>query len=151
MEQELAPGREVWVKMPYGEFVIEPRGRIALFAGGTGITAFTAFLEQLSAQDACRVVVAYGARSDALLIYKGLVERSSTRSGLIRALYFLEHTSDTSAVPGRVAVGPVWPELDRPLETSYFIAGPPLMITALESELRSRGVPSDAIHVDAWE
>src|SRR6476469_4200804 len=50
MEAGLVPGREVWVKMPYGHFIIEPRGEVVLLAGGTGITAFTAFLEQLGGE-----------------------------------------------------------------------------------------------------
>ena len=48
MERELAVGREVWVKLPYGEFVIDPTRDAVLFAGGTGVTAFTAFLQSLT-------------------------------------------------------------------------------------------------------
>ena len=35
--------------MPYGDFVVDGRADVVLFAGGTGITAFTAFLEGLTA------------------------------------------------------------------------------------------------------
>ena len=35
MESDLAEGREVWIKMPYGDFVIEGPRDIVLFAGGT--------------------------------------------------------------------------------------------------------------------
>ena len=45
MERELAPGRTAWVKLPYGDFVVDPGSDAVLFAGGTGITAFTAFLQ----------------------------------------------------------------------------------------------------------
>ena len=34
--------------MPYGDFVIDGAADVVLFAGGTGITAFTAFLEDLT-------------------------------------------------------------------------------------------------------
>jgi len=44
MERELAPGVNVWVKLPYGEFVVDPSRDAVLFAGGPGVTAFTAFL-----------------------------------------------------------------------------------------------------------
>ena len=44
MERELAAGGRAWVKLPYGEFVVDPARDAVLFAGGTGITAFTAFL-----------------------------------------------------------------------------------------------------------
>ena len=49
MERTLAPGVDVWVKLPYGEFVVDMERDAVLFAGGTGVTAFTAFLQSLSA------------------------------------------------------------------------------------------------------
>ena len=49
MEAELCPGREVWIKLPYGEFTVNPESNACLLAGGTGITAFTAFLSGLPA------------------------------------------------------------------------------------------------------
>ena len=37
-KRELSEGAEVWVKMPYGDFVVTGED-VVLFAGGTGITA----------------------------------------------------------------------------------------------------------------
>ena len=51
MERDLSEGRSVWIKMPYGDFVIENDRDVVLFAGGTGITGFTAFLESLTPDD----------------------------------------------------------------------------------------------------
>jgi ferredoxin-NADP reductase len=151
MEQQLARGREVWVKMPYGEFVIEPRGEVVLIAGGTGITAFTAFLQQLSPSDPCSVLLAYGARHPGLLVYREVVESCIARNRSVAALYFVEQNTDTRAIGGRVAVEPVWARVRSPLKASYFIAGPPLMLRNVEAELLLRNVPPDAIHIDAWE
>jgi ferredoxin-NADP reductase len=151
METELVPGRGVWVKMPYGEFIIHPQGEIVLLAGGTGITAFTAFLQQLSGNEPCTVLLAYGARHDRLLIYRDLVERCAARSPVLKRLYFVEQSTDTMAVAGRVAVDPLWSLLQRPEKASYFIAGPPLMLKSLEADLRARHVRPEAIHIDAWE
>src|SRR5262245_19686731 len=39
METELVEGRDLWIKMPYGDFVVNPHSDAVLFAGGTGITA----------------------------------------------------------------------------------------------------------------
>src|SRR5215211_4135745 len=50
MQHELVEGAEVWIKMPYGEFVIDSDADVVLFAGGTGVTAFTAFIENLTPQ-----------------------------------------------------------------------------------------------------
>jgi ferredoxin-NADP reductase len=49
MESELHPGAEVWVKLPYGEFIVGTGTSVCLLAGGTGVTAFTAFLAGLGA------------------------------------------------------------------------------------------------------
>lgn len=40
MENDLHEGMLVWVKLPYGDFVIRDNGDVVLLAGGTGITAF---------------------------------------------------------------------------------------------------------------
>src|ERR1035438_8343115 len=50
MEQVLKVGGEVWVKLPYGDFVIDGSNDAVLLAGGTGISAFTAFLQSLTPQ-----------------------------------------------------------------------------------------------------
>jgi ferredoxin-NADP reductase len=63
MEGQLVEGRHTSVKMPYGDSVIDSKSDVVLFAGGTGITAFTAFLEDLSPETQQSVVLAYGARS----------------------------------------------------------------------------------------
>ena len=52
MERELVEGQQVWIKMPYGDFVIGGGADVVLFAGGTGISAFTAYLESLPQADA---------------------------------------------------------------------------------------------------
>ena len=67
-------GREVWVKLPYGEFVVDASRDAVLFAGGTGVTAFTAFLQSLEAETAPRVLLFYGARTPELFIYGPLAE-----------------------------------------------------------------------------
>src|SRR3977135_2011757 len=59
MESDLVEGRQVWIKMPYGDFVIDSRADVVLFAGGTGITAFTAFLEGLTPDDHQSITLAY--------------------------------------------------------------------------------------------
>ncbi len=78
MERELAPGGSAWVKLPYGEFVVDPARDAVLFAGGTGITAFTAFLQSLTPDRAARVLLFYGARTPDLFVY-GPLARARAR------------------------------------------------------------------------
>jgi len=154
MESELVEGRELWIKMPYGDFVVDGRSDVVLFAGGTGITAFTAFLEGLTHADDHSITLAYGARAANLLIYRDVVERCARRLPSLQVAYFLEHAgeNDPPAVnTGRVSVAAVWPRLRRPMATSYYIAGPPPMLQTIGDDLRARNVAPEAIHIDAWE
>ncbi len=160
MESEIAEGRQVWIKMPYGDFVVDGRTDVALFAGGTGITAFIAFLESLMPAPPQSVTLAYGARTSRLLVYRDIVERCAQRLPALDVSYFVEHDGETSPSPlggrgrsiaGRVSVETVWPRLGRPLDTTFYIAGPPPMLRTIGEDLRARHIAADAIHIDAWE
>lgn len=157
MERELAEGQHVWIKMPYGEFVVGEGSDVVLFAGGTGISAFTAYLESLPQAATHTVTLAYGARHDRLLIYRDAVERCATRAPALQALYFVEDPAigsgreGQSSRVGRVSVAAIWPSLARPLEAAYYISGPPAMLQTVSGDLRAHGISSEAIHIDAWE
>ena len=160
MESDLVEGREVWIKMPYGDFVVDSRADVMLFAGGTGITAFTAFLEGLTPAGHQSVTLAYGARTGDLLIYRDVVERCAQRVPWLEIAYFVEHGGEPDrpaheervlANPGRVSVAAVWPRLRRPFDTTYYMAGPPPMLRAIGEDLRARNISPEAIHIDAWE
>jgi ferredoxin-NADP reductase len=160
MESDLVKGREVWIKMPYGDFVVDSRADVVLFAGGTGITAFTAFLEGLTPVGAQAVTLAYGARTNRLLIYRDVVERCAQRLPSLQVSYFVEHDAENDppalegrvrSNPGRVSVEAVWPRLGRPFDTTYYISGPPPMLRTIGQDLRARNISQEAIHIDAWE
>jgi ferredoxin-NADP reductase len=160
MESDLVEGRHVWIKMPYGDFVVDGRTDVVLFAGGTGITAFTAFLEGLTPAEHQSVRLAYGARTYSLLIYRDVVERCARRLPSLEVTYFIEHDGETGSpalaprlrsIPGRVSVDTVWPQLGCPFDTAYYISGPPPMLRTIGQDLRARNISPAAIHIDAWE
>jgi ferredoxin-NADP reductase len=160
MASEIEEGGRVWIKMPYGDFVIDSPGDVALFAGGTGVSAFTAFLETLSpAADGRTHVLGYGARTAPLLIYKDVVDRCAARVPSLDVTFFVESGPIPSSrigdparwLPGRVSVDALWTQLPRPPETDFYISGPPAMLTAIAADLRARRIAPEAIHIDAWE
>jgi ferredoxin-NADP reductase len=157
MESDVVEGRQVWIKMPYGDFVVDDRTDVVLFAGGTGITAFTAFLEELTPAVHQSVTLAYGARTTSLLIYQDIVERCAERLPSLAVSYFVEDDSDPPALErrvrptvGRVSVEAVWPRISRPFETTYYISGPPPMLRTIGQDLGARNISPEAIHIDAW-
>jgi ferredoxin-NADP reductase len=161
METDLIEGRHVWIKMPYGDFVVDSRADVVLFAGGTGITAFTAFLEGLTPVEHRSVTLAYGARTNSLLIYRDVVERCAQHVPSLDVSYFVEDAGESDgrhtlegrvrSNPGRVSVAAVWPRLVRPFETAYYISGPPPMLKTIGQDLRARNIAPEAVHIDAWE
>jgi ferredoxin-NADP reductase len=160
MERELKEGGRIWIKLPYGDFVIDSRRDVVLFAGGTGVSAFTAYLDSLQPlPDGRVVVVAYAARTAPLLIYKDVVDRAAARVANLDVTYFVEDGPIPSPrigdpvrwLPGRISVEAVWPYVPRPQETDFYISGPPGMLKAISADLKTRGVSPEAIHVDAWE
>ena len=161
MERELREHRSVWVKLPYGEFVIDDTRDVVLFAGGTGITAFTAFLEGLPPDYGHEIYLAYGARTSRLLIYRGLVEERVKIVSRLHPFYFVERDIDepeltegetrSNETIGRLSVAAVWDKIKLPFETLYYISGAPAMLKAISQDLSSRGIKSNSIKIDAWE
>jgi len=156
MEKELIEGKTVWIKMPYGEFLIQLTADVVLLAGGTGITAFTAFLSGLSVKSAHKVYLAYGARTADLLIYRTLIDQCAKEARQLRQWYFAEECQvDPSltgpAILGKLSVKEIWEQIDDPFASTFYLSGPPEMIKTLSYDLKDRGIDKDAIRVDAWE
>ncbi len=150
MEREAVEGATVWIKLPYGDFVVDGRRNSALFAGGTGVTAFTAFVHTLTPASR-RVTLAYGARTPELLIYRDDVAACARLAPPLDVIYFAEQGAAPATVAGRVSVDAVWPRLADPRDTDFYISGPPAMLRAIARDLAARDVPAEAIHIDAWE
>lgn len=152
MESELQVGCEVWIKLPYGEFIISPETDVCLLAGGTGITAFTAFIGGLPATYEHQVHLFYGARQPNLLIYRPLVEIALRHCSDLHAVFIAERSfNETDCLPGRINLDLVWGTIPNPLATTYYLAGPPDMLQVLREGLSQRNVSSDFIKIDAWE
>jgi ferredoxin-NADP reductase len=160
MESELQEGRSVWIKLPYGEFFIGGSQDVVLFAGGTGITAFTAYLDSLRPDMEHSITLFYGARYPHLLIYQDTIERCACEIPKFQVSYFIEadaggqRSQQDRATPhrqGRLSASAVWPELPNPPESVFYLSGPPSMLKALSRELRDLGIGEERIKIDAWE
>jgi ferredoxin-NADP reductase len=145
MERELVPGSRAWVKLPYGEFMIDPTRDAILFAGGTGITAFTAFLQSLTSASVSRVLLFYGVRTADLFVYGPLAEACA------RQVASLTYVPVCEATHGRLEVDAAWPAVEPLNDPIFYLSGPPPMLVALTAQLLGRGVALEAIKTDAWE
>jgi ferredoxin-NADP reductase len=133
------------VKLPYGEFVIDRSRDAVLFAGGTGVTAFTAYLQSLEAGWAPRVLLFYGARTPDLFIYRPMIEDRA------RAVPSLVCRFVAEAADGVLNVDAVWPAIAALEDPVCYVSGPPAMLVALTAQLLDRGISEAAVRTDAWE
>ncbi len=156
MEKELAVGQTLWVKLPYGDFVVEGQTDVALLAGGTGISAFTAFLETLTPDFPHAVYLFYGARQPSLLLFAALAERLAQALPAFHRAYFVEHLPEGEALPphtglGRLSADAAWAQMANPAAATFYLSGPPAMLAGLRQALEAHGLPPHAIRSDAWE
>jgi len=153
MEKELKEGRDVWVKLPYGEFIVPEKKSVVLIAGGTGITAFSAFLSQISEKDSQPITMIYGSRSAELLIYRPLIDQCKMRKKDLQVIYFIESAYDEKSgiLRGVISIEKVWAEISNFSSRVFFLSGPPIMLKSLTTQLIQLGVEPTDIHIDAWE
>ncbi|MFH1861852.1 MAG: FAD-dependent oxidoreductase [bacterium] len=151
IESELRPGAEVWIKLPYGEFIVGMDTSVCLLAGGTGVTAFTAFLAGLASDYSYQVYLFYGARRPDLLIYRPLVELVAVQCPNLHPYFLVEEGEATSCIPGRINVDQIWQTLPDPRAVKYYLSGPPIMLKTLPAALAKRRIPATQILTDAWE
>jgi ferredoxin-NADP reductase len=160
MEERLRPGATVWLKLPYGNFIIEgvlKEGQGAvLVAGGTGVSPFMPFLEvQLKTGSAGRDVrLYYGVRQNAMLLGADLLGRCAT--GGIKTTILVEDEEPqlsvaVSCTRGRLDIEAIRTECSAMNDPAFFLSGPPQMIQAFKKALLSNGTAADNIFIDDWE
>ncbi len=160
METLLSVGSQVWVKLPYGEFEIDRQQGAVLLAGGTGISAFVAFLEMLPPDHPHPVHLFYGVRHADLLMFRSLLEAQLARVPSIHGAYFCEtgtpHPAPVLArfqwFSGQLNLDRILSQLGNTMmHQVFYLSGPPLMLQSLRSGLQARGIPAPQIRTDAWE
>lgn len=158
MATNLRAGEVVWLKLPYGDFILRPDQATdtALIAGGTGITPFVAFLELLLDR---RLDVAvhlfYGVRKEALLLYRSLLDECARQLSRFRVHYFVElpegSSSNLGYGNGRLSIDAIMREMTNPFQVDYYLSGPPQMIQRFSAELLDHKISSQRVHIDAWD
>lgn len=156
MENELEEGKFVWVKLPFGEFFIPGDRDVALFAGGTGISAFNAFLESLEPTHHNNIWLFYGARDPSLLLYASLFDQIASNIPTFHPNYYIERPVDSEQQfnrpfeRGLLSAASALQKIPAPEKVDFYLSGPPIMLTSLTNDLIQHGIQPDRIHIDAW-
>ena len=148
-------GDTVWLKLPYGEFVVhssesEPA---ILVAGGTGVAPFISLAtSDLAFGGPVRLL--YGVRRPDLLIYRDVLDQAAARNPQLQWEAFVEEDAPEGTRAGRLSAEAALAAAQTtgsPATAAFYLSGPPEMIAALKTGLSDAGVTADRIRVDAWE
>lgn len=140
MKETLKPGRNVWLKMPYGELFTQAHNKenAVFIAGGTGVTPFLSLFGHSWFKDYTKPKVYLGFRTLNHNIYSN--ELNIIPDDQIRIYY-----EDRN---GRIDLSTILNETPNP--TSVFVSGPPDMIAFYRKALAEGGFSKDIIFTDDW-
>lgn len=144
----IAPGTRVIADGPFGRFTANSRRRerLALIAGGIGITPIRALLDDLAPH--ADVTVVYRALADDDIVFRDELDQLATEHG-VRLHYVVGDHRDSSSAHLLTAahLDELVPDLrDR----DVFLCGPPGMVAVIRRTLHEARVPRRHIHLEEF-
>lgn len=158
MVDEIKMGDTVWLKFPYGNFIIRTYihsaiDKIVVIAGGTGISPFLSFFRSGAAiQDIPDMHVYWGVKTPEVFGIFPDMERSMNENS--RIYLYCEDTGINSAqniAPGILPIKDIIKEQGDCAQCLYFLSGPPRMINDFKEVLLENSVSQQNIIIDDWE
>jgi ferredoxin-NADP reductase len=145
MSRELSPGKIVYLKMPYGDFLTRPHSEdnCVFIAGGTGITPFLSLFTHESFSAFKKPRLYFGVRNESYNIYSGDIKRSGEINSGFECFTVKED------IEGILNIEKIFG--DNGLSAVYFVSGPPVMIKKFREYLLTHGVTDSNIVTDDWE
>jgi ferredoxin-NADP reductase len=155
---EVAEGRTLALKGPYGELVVAPTSpsdEVVLIAGGTGVTPFCSYLEEASLapeRHTNPIHLFYAVRRPSAFIYRSLVEACAQKLSNLKTHFFAEESPDSETIPGRLNLDQILSRLPKPQSALFYLSGPQAMIKSFsEALVQTHGIPPHRVIIDAWQ
>jgi ferredoxin-NADP reductase len=151
---EIKPGTRVIAEGPFGTFTEESRtrDRVAMIAGGVGITPIRALLEEMSGAEPGsapgRLVLIYRVVHEDELIFRDELEALARERGITLHFVLGDHR-----VPGneRLMSADHLRELVPSIASrEIYLCGPRALMRIVEKNVRQLGIPSRCIHKDEF-
>lgn len=138
----LQPGTRVAIEGPYGVFTSHARRRrkVVLIAGGIGVTAVRALLEDLPTSTEPVVVLRVSTEDD-LVLSSEVAELALRRKGRVHEIVGSRSTVTLDRVLDLI------PDLTR---RDVYVAGPEEFVQLVVALIAHLGVPRDAIHFEEY-
>ncbi|KAJ5513867.1 Globin [Penicillium fimorum] len=158
-------GDTIKVSHPYGDFFLSPADSetgnpIVLISAGVGVTPLTSMLNTLVSKslESRKLHFIHGARSEGLRAFKKHISELSKQHPSIQTTFFTSHPSEGEKEgvdydhAGRVDLSKLKDQdlfLDD-AKTDYYICGPGMFMTDIESALKAKGVGADRIKMELF-
>jgi predicted ferric reductase len=147
--QHLHAGVRVFAEGPYGTFTTDRRKRrkVALIAGGIGITPIRALVESLAA-DPGDVTLLYRVATDDDIAFGKELRRLAERRGVdLRVLVGTDVGDDETDQLGVPQLRALLPDIAR---RDVYLCGPPAMVDAVRRRLHRLRVPRAHVHFERF-
>jgi predicted ferric reductase len=140
----LRPGTRFAFEGPYGVFVADARqhAQVLLVAGGIGVTAVRALLDDLPASARPLVVLRARQESELFLLEEVRARVAERRGHLVVAVGSRSDVPADASWLTRVA-----PDVRN---RDVFVSGPPALVADVAAAARALGVRSEALHLEAY-
>jgi predicted ferric reductase len=148
--QRLHTGVRVFAEGPYGTFTAErrTRRRVALIAGGIGITPLRALLDTM-----------HGGRGDITLLYRVVSEADVAFEHELAAIaarrgvdiHILAGADIGDDLTDRLGVPALRHHIPDIASRDVYVCGPPPMLTAVRRRLATLGVPRRHVHFERFD
>jgi ferredoxin-NADP reductase len=161
MADELFRGKTVWLKFPYGNFIIEEHIREAsdliLVAGGTGIAPFLSGLLSIKKVNPNQQIqLVYGIRKQEYLLHIKQLRAIVQQIPTLKISLFMEEKSLIELSNCKIKEGKISQtfleelvkKCDNPIT---FLSGPPEMMNTCRATLLAGGQKRESIIIDEWE
>jgi 3-ketosteroid 9alpha-monooxygenase subunit B len=145
MALELTPGKQVWLKLPYGDLfsdfsaVIHP----VFIAGGTGVTPFLSLFNSPLFEKSVNPTLYLGVRSADFQIYEDALAQATRINPSFQRHVVAQDTDGLLQITDIFAA--------HGTGATWYISGPPAMIHGFTTVLLAHGVPPEKIRTDDWE
>jgi predicted ferric reductase len=147
----LRPGTRVFAEGPYGTFTADRRGprRVALIAGGIGITPLRALLDVLPIQRRGDVTLLYRVAAAGDVAFRPELAAFEERRGVdVHVLVDPVIGNDRTDQLGVPALQRLVPDL---ASRDVYVCGPPAMVDAVRRRLDILRVPAAQVHFERFQ
>lgn len=145
MEELLQVGKKIWIKLPYGDLFTQEHGteNTVFIAGGTGVTPYLSLFTDSSFKNYRNPVLYLGCRNESYNFYEDELLSAKNINSSLECNYYYQEREGVLDIEKIVA--------ENPNATSFFISGPPVMITSFRNYLLQNEIEENRIKTDDWE